>query len=324
MNVFAMLFSLLVATDAGAPPARENCDAIYDGLGQPKDYGRALKCYRASQNWMMVAIMQLNGEGTRVDIVGARASLDAAQDLEEKGLSPEQSGDLDELDKIITAREKHPKAKAPRITCRDVATVTVSQNECEARERGREVAAQTERLTKVRARLEPAARAPFDKMAASFVLFHDAEHHRAYQEYVDGSIRNQWAMWQQALLRKNFDAIVKIVAGDLSSVPTAARSLADADAELNAVYREKVRSYAAFHEDSAANARDPSMAATDRQAIKEFRETSRASQRTWIVYRDAAAKLAGVRWPKVSGIEDVVRALITEDRILELKETLGG
>jgi uncharacterized protein YecT (DUF1311 family) len=273
---------------------------------------------------MMVAIMQLNGEGTPVDIRAARASLDAAQDLEEKGLSPEQPGDLDELDKIITAREKHPKAKATRITCRSIASVTVSLNECEARERAREVAAQAEQLGKVRARLEPAARAPFDKVTAAFWQFHDAEHRRAYQEYIDGSMRNQWAMWQQALLRKNFDAIVKVTAGELSTVPTAPRSLADADRELNIVYREKVRSYAAFHEDSAANASDASEAAIERQAIKEFRDLSHASQRAWIVYRDAAAKLAGVRWPKVSGIEDVVRALITEDRILELKATLDG
>jgi uncharacterized protein YecT (DUF1311 family) len=325
MTPAALAFALLLAADAAAPAPREDCDAIYEGRCR-EDYPRALACFRASQNWLMVAVMQLNGDGTPVDVAAARASLDAAEDLQ-KGLdSEEESDDLNKLDEIITTREKHPKAKAQRITyCGDIAAGnTLTLNECQAKDLERMVCAQAARLKKVRDRLDPATRAPFDKVVAAFAPFVKAEGNRAYAEYVDGSIRNQWAMGQEELVRKNFEAIVMILTGDAAAVPKAPRPLAEADGELNAVCREKVRSYAAYHEELAADDKDRNTAATLRHEIKEFREASHVSQRAWIRYRDAAVKLAAVRWPKVAGVEDVVRALITEDRIRELKASLDG
>src|SRR5262245_22044980 len=106
MSAVAMAFAVLLAAAAGAKAPREDCDAIYEGIGRAKEHARALACFRASKNWMWVAIMQLNGEGTPVDVAGARATLDAAE-----GPGLEQPGDLSALDDIITAREKDPKAK---------------------------------------------------------------------------------------------------------------------------------------------------------------------------------------------------------------------
>jgi uncharacterized protein YecT (DUF1311 family) len=190
------------------------------------------------------------------------------------------------------------------------AGTTLALNACIAKDLEKQVCAQAARLKNARDRLEPPARVPFDAMVAAFVPFVAAERDRAYHENIDGSGRNQWSMEQEELVRKNFDAIVKLLASDPAAPPKAPRPLAEADAELNAAYREKVRSYA-----------DAILWDVER-TLKELRKKSHATQRAWIRYRDAAAKLAGTRWPKVAGIDDTARALITEDRIRELTHSL--
>jgi uncharacterized protein YecT (DUF1311 family) len=124
--------------------------------------------------------------------------------------------------------------------------------------------------------------------------------------------------------RDHFAAIVKTLTAPSGTPPSASRSFAIADAELNAVYRENVRSLVSGWEKEASEAADKSGADTYRQYASEYRSLAHAAQHEWLRYREAAAKLAAARWPKVVGVEDVVRALVTEDRIRELRNSVEG
>ena len=46
-------------------------DEFYYGWGRPRDVKKALACYRASNDWTMLAILQINGEGAPADIAQA-------------------------------------------------------------------------------------------------------------------------------------------------------------------------------------------------------------------------------------------------------------
>jgi hypothetical protein len=316
----------LIALLAAAPAAQEppDCEALYYGDGVARDYKRALACFRAEPDWLMVAVMQLNGEGTPVDVAGARKSLEA--DEKEKGDEDQGAATEDQilLEAIIKKREADPKARGPRVDfCKDVAGTTLTMNWCEARALEEENRAKQARIKEMRSRLDKSEWPAFDKLAAAFEPFVAAESKRAYQQYIDGTIRASFSMSQEKLVREHFVALVKRLSGDAEAVPKAARSFAEADAELNAVYRDEVRSTAGGWEEIAARITDKGIARTNRQYADDYRKLSRAAQHEWIRYRDAAGKLAATRWPKAAGVEDAVRALVTDDRIRELRNSEG-
>jgi len=312
-----------------APPAKaaakaaaedpEDCEHLYegDGDGRPRDFVKALACFRAREDWVMVAIMQLNGESTPVDIAGARASYE--RELAQKGV-----GDADDeaLDQIIKRREANPTARARRVDfCRDVARTTVSINPCERQEMDRKVRKGAAAHAQLRAKLPAAARASFDKTLRAFDDFVSAESRRAYQRAIDGSIRNQAAMAEEAVLRRHFAAFLKaMVEAGGGGPPAAPRPLPDADRELNAVYRAEVQDYAADYQQRAEETKDAALATQYRGYATDYRTLSRDTQRRWVRYRDAAADLAAARWPGSETVKDTARALITEDRIKELRQ----
>ena len=92
---------------------------------------------------MMLAILQINGEGAPVDIAGARASLNHVES---------KDADFEALDRIIKKREANPTAKFPRVDfCKDVANTTPSVDICQAREEGKKIAKSDSRVDKLRA-----------------------------------------------------------------------------------------------------------------------------------------------------------------------------
>lgn len=307
---------------AAAAPAKEpeDCDAYYGGEGRSKDFGKALACYRAQEEWVMVTIMQLNGEGTPIDVAGARASF-------RRHTAGKSDLDMDDvaLEKILQKREANPAKKARRVDfCRDVAITTLSANVCDRRDEDRATAKAATALKQVRAGLEQRARAPFDRAVTALDLFVTAESGRAYQEYIDGSIRNAFAISQEALVRTNFAKTIKaLTASGAAAPPPPKRPLADADRELNSLYKEKVRSYASAWEKDAATSERPDVAAEFRGYVTDYKSKSRSAQHQWIRYRDAMAKLAAAHWPHAREADDVAKALVTEDRIVELNNSVG-
>jgi hypothetical protein len=218
-------------------------------------------------------------------VAGARASFKRLL-----GGDSFMDADAEALNEIIKKREANPSTKGPHIEfCGDVAGITPSLAYCQRRDENDKTAKDDSLLKKTRAQLEPRARPAFDGAVAAFRSFVKAESDRAYQRYVDGTIRNQASMDQEALVRRNFMARIKVLAGDPAAGPAAGpRPFAEADRELNAAYRGG-------------------------------RTKSRGAQHGWVRYRDAMAKLAAARWPDVHDAEELTRALVTEDRIRELR-----
>ena len=319
------LMSRVAETAPAAPKAPaaqedpEECDNLYNGEGRPRDFGKALACYRAREDWVMVTIMQLNGEGAPVDIAGARATFQRHL----TGKSGGRDADDDALEGIIEERSANPAAKGRRIDfCRDVARTTVSINPCDAQAMDRKARKGAAKFARLRDKLVPAARVPFDRTLRAFDQFVTAESDRVYQRNIDGSIRNQAATAQEGVLREHLAALMKVMVpvGAGAPPPGAPRPFADADRELNDVYRAEVRGYVADYEQRAKEAADPELATQCRTYAADYRTKSQNTQRLWVRYRDAAADLAAARWPAGTDVRDVARALITEDRIRELRD----
>ena len=290
-------------------------DEFYYGWGRARDVKKALACYRASNDWMMLAILQINGEGAPVDIAGARASLNRVES---------KDADFEALDRIIKKREANPTAKFRRVDfCKDVANTTPSVDICQAREEGKKIAKSDSRVDKLRVGLDASARSAFDRAQAAYKKVAHADGERVYQENIDGSVRSQEALDQEARVRRNFVATIKVLVTGPAARLVGRRSFADADKELNAVYNENVSSYVTFNEDSATDAdkrKDAEMAAEYRTRNSDYKTKSRAAQHEWVRYRDAMGDLAAARWPDIRDAREQARALVTEDRIRELRE----
>ncbi|HEX3904073.1 MAG TPA: hypothetical protein VH853_14635 [Polyangia bacterium] len=318
----AVALGMLVAAVDATPTQREDCDATYNSEGRAQDFDKALACYRAEEEWTMLAIMQLNGEGTPVDVAGARASF--LRLVAQKG---EKNQDMDDfaLDKIIKEREADPRAKARRVVfCRDVAMTTISVNVCDAQEQEHQAAKGDAHLQQLRARLDPRMRAPFDRVVETFHAFVPAESTRAYQAYIDGSIRNQFATSQEALVRSNFSKTLKLLTASRGAAPPPLkRSWEAADRQLNDLYKADVRGYVAQWEKAAAETAEPELKAKYTGWATDYRRDAHAAQHQWILYRDAMAKLAAARRPAADDAEGIAKALVTEDRLRELHHGVG-
>jgi len=303
---------------AAKPP--EDCGALYDGDSRRRDLGKALACYRSQEDWAMVAIMQLNGEAGPVDLAGARASFQRLI-----GPGGFKDGDALALEAIVEKREASPAHKGPRVDfCKDVAAITPSLAYCERRNLDRRAAQDDLLLARLRARLEPRARPAFDGAVGAFRDFIAVEGERVYQEYIDGTIRNQASLAAEAFARASFMAEMKWLADEAAPTPNpGARSFGDADRELNAVYQAGLSGYATTFDGVAKTGADPATAETYRTYVRDYRTKSHAAQHAWVRYRDAIAKLAMARWPAAHEAEALTRARITEDRIRELRPGEG-
>ena len=307
---------LLLATPAAAPAPKplEDCDALYYGQGRPKDHVAALACYRSVKyGWaapLMVIVMQLNGEGTPVDVAGARAG------LQRSGMG---GGDIDTLDHIIKERERNPKVKADRVDfCEEVATTTPSLAYCASVQEDGVAAKDDKRLAELRAGLEPGARSAFEAARAAFGSFVAAEGRRVYQKWIEGTIRSEASIAGESFARADFMASIEMLAGaGVAGPQPGKRSFSDADGALNAAYRDELRGYASGFDDQAKGA-----PATEKKTyqtyVREYKALAHIAQRRWVRYRDAMVKLAAARWPAKPEVEGLTRALVTEDRIHEL------
>lgn len=315
MVLAPFVVGLLQTNPPPPPPPPCSGDDFYYASDKPRDVVKALACYRECDDWIMVAILQLNGEGTPVDIAGARASFNR---------DTSEDGDHHALDRIIKEREANPTAKFPRVDfCRDVAYRTDSLYGCRLREEQKKTAKSDSQVAKLRVGLDARARAAFDSAQAAYTKVAHADRGRAYQEYIEGAARDQFAMDQEARVRRNFMATLKkVIAGPAADLINR-RSFADADKELNVVYSGNLSSYVKYNEESAVDAegrRNTELAAEYRQRSSDYKTKSRAAQHEWVRYRDAMGDLAAARWPSHPGVRDVARTLVTEDRICELRE----
>ena len=156
----------------------------------------------------MVAIMQLNGEGTPVDVPGARATFRRLV-----GSDGFMDADAQALDKILRQREKHPGGKSRHIDfCADVAGITPSLGYCSRREEDRAEGRDQKILDTTRTRLADDARPVFDAAVEAFRSFVAAEGERTYEKYIDGTIRAQASTYAESFARADFMRAVQLLA----------------------------------------------------------------------------------------------------------------
>ena len=314
-TVLLALAPFIVGLTGASPPQDCEGDDFYFASGKARDLDKAFACYRASENWLMVAIMQLNGEGTPVDVAAARASF--AKETSESG------GNYDALDAIIKKREANPTATYPRVDyCRDVAVTTHSWDTCRARDESKKTSKADAELEKVGRGLARGVRPAFDRARSAYDKFVGAEGMRTYYEYIEGTMRNSESMVQEARVRRNFMVTIKRVIAGPAGKLAGRRSFADADKELNAVYNANLIEYVKYNEETAVDAeqrKQPDIAAEHRQYNVDYKEKARAAQHEWVRYRDAVGELAAARWPDSRDAGEQARALVTEDRIRELR-----
>jgi len=273
------------------------CEDYRQGQLGPQDYPKALACLRGNEDWLWVALMQVNGDGTPADLAAARATLDRLKF---------KDADAEALERIIRKRSANPTGKVLRVEfCRDVAATTPSVDSCEAQQQARKTAATDARLNKIKGDLDQRVRLAFGRAQEAFETFVRAESDRIFQKYIDGTARDQEAMDQEKRARRHFVASITLILKGPAAHRARARTFPEADRELNVVYNSMIASFAEFIQASA---------------LHEYKATSRAAQHEWVRYRDAMGALAVARWPELRDAQAQARALVTEDRIRELHE----
>jgi uncharacterized protein YecT (DUF1311 family) len=294
--------AVLAAPSEAAPAASvaqekpEFCEDYYEGHKKPKDFAKALSCYRKWEVWLWVAIMQVNGEGTPIDLAGAQASLDRLEFKDADALA---------LERIIKQRAASLSPNGPRVDfCKDLANTTNSVEVCDYEEQGPKTSKDGAQLRKVRVDLDPNVRPAFDRARTAFERFSKAEGDRVYQQYIDGTARGQEAIAQEAFARRNFLATLKLLITGPAKRLAARKQFLKADRDLNVVYNHTLSSYGEFSADDD---------------VRDFKMKSRAAQHEWIRYRDAMAELAVALWPTAADVREQAKARVTEDRIRELR-----
>jgi len=271
----------------------EDCGIYYFGIGQPRDFKHAFACEMSTpdeqRDWMMVAVMHLNGEGTAASVKEARAAFGHVENADASS---------EALERIIVAREANPQRAYPRIDyCKEIAQTTLDGNYCDSVQLRLADVAAKRALKAAGANLGSEGTKSFTELQRAFAAFRKADSQRLYLEFADGTIRNAMATGQEDLLQRNFLAAVKAW-GSKASAPAPKRSLADADKELNRVYRALLSQDEADRADAKTAARD--------------------AQRLWLKYAAAWKGFAKTLRPDNPRIDDL-RAFLTEQRIRELQ-----
>ena len=292
----ATAIALVVAFWSPLVPAAEqgeDCDAYYYGIGRARDLKRAFACQMRApdenKNWMMLAVMYLNGEGAPKSLAQAQAAFKHVGD---------RDASTEAMEKILALRAANPETTYPRVDfCKEIAQTTLDGNECDAIQQRRSEAATRSILKPVRASLDRAGMKSFDELKHAFDAFRKADGVRTYEAFIDGTIRNEKAMAQEDFVQRNFLAAIAAW-GPKADAPPFKRSLTDADTELNEVYRKDLSQFDA-----------------ERAGAKE---AARAAQRLWLKYASAWKHFAETLHHGGQAKADDLRAFLIEQRIREI------
>jgi uncharacterized protein YecT (DUF1311 family) len=297
-------FLAVSSSVAFAQDQNEDCDAYYYGIGRAQDFKRAFACeMRApdeNKNWSILAVMYLNGDGTEKNVKKARA---AFKHLESHDASSAA------LEDALGRREANPKFDFPRIDfCKEIAQTTLDGNYCDGIQQRLANVAAKGALKTAGADLDKTAGKRFGELKRAFEAFRKADGSRLYEAYVDGTIRDSIAIDQENFVQHNFLAAVEAWGPKASQTPAPKRSLADADKELNKIYRELLGGF-----DPEANDDKERVA-----SLQDAKDAARDAQRAWLKYAAAWKKFAEALRPDNPRADDL-RAFLIEQRIRELQ-----
>jgi uncharacterized protein YecT (DUF1311 family) len=312
-----LLLSLGAPASARAEaPANESCDVYYFGIGQRRDLGRAFACEMAEpeerRNWVLVSVMYLNGEGTSRDVRRARAALEHNR--------PEECGvTCAVLDEVLRRHEAAPNKSYRRIDyCKDIAQTTLDVNYCLGVETRRDAFRRKREAKALVVGLPPESSKRFTALAQAFAKFKEADGLREYQNFKEGTIRGEASAIMEKRVSKHHAAALAAWGPKATQVSAGARPLADADRELNEVYRGIMAGLS----DALAEAQttpDPEERKSRVQAATEVKTATRDAERAWMRYAEAWKGFVKAARPDDAEALESLRAFLTEQRIRELK-----
>lgn len=321
-RVVLRLYLLLVLVLGGLSPARAadadqpSCDVFYFGIGQPRDVRRAFACEMSQpepkRNWVLIAVMYLNGEGTDRDVRRAREALGHTR-AEACGVT------CAALEEVLLRHEASPGGRHRRVDyCKGLAQTTLDVNYCLGVTARKDAFARKQQEKSLMAGLTPPARRRFAALAEAFAAFKDADGTREYQNFRDGTIRGEAAAIMEERVTEHYRDALAAWGPRAKDAPAGACPLVEADRELNETYRRIMT------ELDAAIAKARIVASSDRgeervQAAIEVKTSSRDAQRAWLRYATAWEKFVEAVRPQDAEAAHALRAFLTEQRIRELK-----
>jgi uncharacterized protein YecT (DUF1311 family) len=307
-------FLAVSSSGAFAQEPNQDCDAYYYGIRRAQDFKRAFACeMRApdeNKNWAILAVMYLNGDGTEKNVKKARAAF--------KHLDSHDASSA-ALENALGRREANPTFAFPRIDyCKEIAQTTLDGNTCDGIQQRLANVVAKGALKTAGAALDKVASKHFGELKRAFDAFRKADGLRVYAAYGEGSIRDEASTDQENLVQRDFLTAVDAWGPKASAPPAPKRSLADADKELNKVYRALMESYDAAAAEAVKTYPNPEVQKEMVEASKSAKNAARDAQRAWLKYAASWKKFAEALRPDEPRADDV-RAFLIEQRISELK-----
>jgi hypothetical protein len=321
-RVLLLIAACLMGGAAAADQAQnEDCGVYYFGIGQRRDVQRAFACEMArperGRNWVLIAVMYLNGEGTERDVGKAREALEH--------MRPEECGvTCAALDEVLRRHEANPNKRHRRIDyCKQIAQTTPDVNYCEGVEERKEEFRRKREEKAVLARLAPEARKRFAGLSQAYAKLKEADSSREYMNFREGTIRGEAAAIMVKRVLRHYEAALAAWGPQAVGTPPLARPLADADKELNDVYRRIMADRDAEIAEAQAT-QDTNLRETRVADAKSVKSATRDAERAWLRYAEAWKKLVASLRPDDPAVLDSLRAFLTEQRIRELKYSSIG
>jgi hypothetical protein len=317
---FAMLAAGAALADQPKEPKEERCDEYYFGIVKTRDFKRAFECEMAvveqRRNWVLISVMYLNGEGTPRDVKKAREAA--------KHMNPLECGvTCGVLDEVLRRHEANPGKKHRRIDyCKEIAQTTPDVNYCLGVESRKEEWKRKREERALQAGLSPESRKRLAALSQAFAKFQSADGMREYQNFREGTIRGEASAIMEKRVLRHYQAAMAAFGPKASEAPAPARSLAEADRELNAVYREIMDGL----DDDIAKAQTATELYEKQRAEdrKEVKTATRDAERAWLRYAEAWKKLAESMHLDEPEVLEKLRTFLTEQRIRELKYSSIG
>lgn len=308
--------SVSLPTEASAilePKSFPRCDSyrLYSGIGTKRDFQAARKCawserlatkaslqqnYTDSISWaiggsIILSELYANGEGVPRNIpLALRLACEDQNDDEAVSL----------IEDLESRLNQAPSAQKRFRYC-DHALNTMMMNFCASYDAQIQDQRRSDTLHRLSAGWTPPQRDALEVLTQKAMAYSLA--HARGEINTGGTIRTLMAIDAEQNLRNSFAAALEAFEkGDLPH--TSAKEAADADSELNRVYRKVI---------AAAKAQCPDSGAPEPKGIQN-------AERVWIPYRDAWIAFTKLRYPSTS--YESWLTLLTRDRTTVLKDIL--
>jgi lysozyme len=292
------------------------CILAYFGIDQPRDYPKALTCFKHENDWAFVVVMYLNGEGTSQDLQKAESVLMAGEKNNPDAFSGNQRPTLEAA---IHACRQNTHKSCPHIDyCKDLADSTFDMEVCDAVAQVSEEAKFGRTIAGVKTTLSASNRATFERAVAEFKAYQLAEMQRASDAAIPGTLSGLARAGQAAFVRENFTKLIAETSAPCKLKPASPEAYLAANAHLWRVYGEDIARM--LHQRRE-------IVKEYRWVITDYRKAAQESQRRWLRLRDLLGKLAASRSRNPMGGCDPAVAekfAVTTTRLVELRNNQIG